>query len=168
MGDTLHDLTGKRFGHWTVLIRAPNRKRAVMWLCRCDCGNVVEVHGTSLKSGTSTQCQKCRAANMPPRSHGLTHHPLYRVWQRMKQCTTSPTHQDYSHYGARGIKVCEEWFNDFKCFYDWAMSHGYQPHLTIERKDVDGDYCPENCTWIPQSEQPRNTTRSLKYRCRHL
>ena len=168
MGDTLHDLTGKRFGHWTVLSRSPNRKRAVMWLCRCDCGNVVEVHGTSLKSGTSTQCQKCRAANMPPRSHGLTHHPLYRVWQRMKQCTTSPTHQDYSHYGARGIKVCEEWFNDFKCFYDWAMSHGYRPHLTIERKDVDGDYCPENCTWIPQSEQPRNTTRSLKYRCRHL
>ncbi len=166
MGDTLHDLTGKRFGRWTVLSRAPNRKRALMWLCRCDCGNIVEVHGTSLKSGTSKQCQECRASHRPPRSHGLTHHPLYKVWQRMKQCTTSPTHQDYRYYGARGIRVCPEWFTDFKCFYDWAMANGYKPHLTIERKDVDGNYCPENCTWIPQSEQLKNTRRSLSYRCR--
>ena len=56
MGDTLHDLTGKRFGHWTVLGRAPNRKRAVMWLCRCDCGNFISVQASNLKNGNVNSC----------------------------------------------------------------------------------------------------------------
>lgn len=154
MGDTLKDLTGKRFGKWTVIRRLPNRKRALMWECKCDCGTIAEIHGTSLKSGTSTQCKNCR--NTQPRTHGLTHHPLYKVWQRMKGCTTNPHHQDFKYYGGRGITICDEWLNDFQRFYDWATSNGYGHGLTIERVDCDGNYCPENCTWITIQEQQLN------------
>ena len=159
MKSTLKDLTGKTFGDWIVLERAANRGRAVRWLCKCKrCGTVKDVAGTSLKSGTSTNCGCVRLTGLH-RTHGLSKHPLYKVWQRMKGCTTSPTHQDFKHYGAGGIRVCDEWFNDFKTFYDWAMNNGYEPGLTIERVNVDGNYEASNCTWIPQSEQPKNQRR---------
>ena len=156
MGDTLKDLTGKTFGNWYVIERAPNRKKAIMWVCKCNlCGTVKTVHGTSLKSGTSKNCVCIRKTGLH-KSHGLTSHPLYRVWQRMKGCTNSPNHQDYKHYGGRGIKICDEWKNDFKVFYDWALTNGYERGLTIERVNVNGNYEPSNCTWIPRSEQPKN------------
>ena len=113
MSNTFIDLTGLRFGRWLVLRRAPNRKKALMWECQCDCGVTKIVQGTSLKSGTSTNCG-CRRLEGIPRTHGLTHHPLYKVWQRMKGCTGSTTHQDYHHYGERGVKVCSEWI-DLAC-----------------------------------------------------
>jgi hypothetical protein len=81
---------------------------------------------------------------------------IYKVWQRMKGCTTNPKHQDFKYYGGRGIIVCEEWLLDFKVFFDWATANGYKPGLTIERSDCDGNYCPDNCTWITIREQQRN------------
>ena len=74
----------------------------------------------------------------------------------MKGCTTNPHHQDFKYYGGRGIAVCDEWLNDFQRFYDWAISNGYGHGLTIERVNCDGNYCPENCTWITIQEQQLN------------
>lgn len=164
MKNTFRDLTGQRFGRWVVLKRVPNRGKALMWECRCECGTVKIVHGTSLKGGTSTNCGCVRLAGIP-RTHGLTHHPLYRVWQRMKGCTGSPTHQDYHHYGGRGISMCDQWKNDFYSFYTWSIEHGWEPGLEIDRLDVDGNYCPENCRFTDRSGQMRNTrrTRMLTY-----
>lgn len=155
MKDTLISLVGVRFERWLVLERAPNKGRAVMWKCECDCGSIKTVAGTSLKTGVSGSCG-CLYREGVPRTHGKTHYPLYRVWQRMKGCTTSTTHQDYKFYGAKGVSVCEEWTKYFQSFYDWATSHGYAPGLTIERIDVYGNYEPKNCTWIPLSEQWKN------------
>ena len=159
MGDTLNDLTGIRFGKWIVESRAENRGKAVMWNCVCDCGVRKVVHGTSLKGGVSTSCG-CERKNGKPRTHGLTKHPLYRIWQRMKGCTTSKTHQDYKHYGARGIVVCEEWFSDFEKFHNWAIDNGWSKGLEIDRIDVNGNYEPGNCRFTNRSGQMSNTRRT--------
>lgn len=89
---------------------------------------------------------------------------LYSTLNSMKARCNRPTHARYRYYGARGIKVCEEWANletGFDAFADWALSHGYTNEMTIERVDVNGDYCPENCKWISMPEQARNKTSTF-------
>ena len=90
------------------------------------------------------------------RTHGMSNTPLYRVWARMKGCTTSVTHQDYKFYGAKGVKMCDEWFKSFLPFYEWSISNGYKQGLTLDRIDSCGDYSPNNCRWITIQEQQRN------------
>lgn len=84
------------------------------------------------------------------------YHRMYSVWSGMKQRCTNPNSMGYENYGGRGITFCEEWKN-FHSFCEWALSHGYSDNLTLERIDVNKNYCPENCTWIPLSDQPKNT-----------
>jgi hypothetical protein len=81
----------------------------------------------------------------------------------MKQRCSNPKTISYKYYGQKGVKVCDEWANDFQSFYDWAMSHGYSDNLTIDRKDGDGDYCPENCSWATNKQQQNNTSYNRLY-----
>jgi hypothetical protein len=81
----------------------------------------------------------------------------------MKKRCYDPRCHSYKDYGQRGIKICDEWLNDFSNFYNWAISNGYQKGLTIERLDVNKNYCPDNCTWIPKGEQNKNTTKNRFY-----
>jgi hypothetical protein len=74
----------------------------------------------------------------------------------MKQRCANPNNQKYKDYGGRGIKVCEEWLHDFQSFYDWAIANGYADGLSIDRIDVNGNYCPENCRWVTMMEQRHN------------
>lgn len=85
-----------------------------------------------------------------------------QTWHNMRRRCQDPKNKRYPHYGGRGIKVCPEW-EDFAVFREWARASGYTDELQIERKEVDGDYCPENCCWIPKAQQQWNTQRS-----RHL
>jgi hypothetical protein len=112
------------------------------------------------------------------KTHGMSKTPLYRVWCRMKGCTSSPSHQDFKYYGERGIVVCEEW-QRFETFYAWAVSNGYQRGLTIDRIDSTRGYCPSNCQWITLSEQQgkrrdsimveiNGKTQCLSYWCKEL
>lgn len=89
-------------------------------------------------------------------SHGESHTRLHDIWCGMnKRC--NPNHINTRNYGKNGITVCEEW-KDYTRFAEWARENGYEDGLSIERKDVMGDYSPENCTWIPMSKQARNRT----------
>lgn len=79
----------------------------------------------------------------------------------MKGRCNNPNNQKYKDYGGRGIKVCDEWANDFMSFYIWAMNNGYDPDApygvtTIDRIDVNGDYCPDNCQWVDMKTQSQN------------
>lgn len=87
---------------------------------------------------------------------------LYITWLGIKRRCFKENCKDYKNYGARGITICDSWLNDFFNFKDWAYKNGYDDNLTIERKNVDGNYCPENCTWIPMSEQSKNRRNTSK------
>ena len=81
---------------------------------------------------------------------------LYGIWCGMKQRCYNPKSCNYKYYGGRGIAVCDEWQNDYKAFYDWAMSNGYCSNLSIDRINVNGNYEPSNCQWVTQSYQILN------------
>ncbi len=83
-------------------------------------------------------------------------HKLHPVWRNMKGRCYNPKHEKYPVYGGRGIKICDEWRNSFQAFYDWAMTHGYQDGLSIDRIDVNGNYEPSNCRFATRKEQGRN------------
>lgn len=86
---------------------------------------------------------------------------LYNVWKNMKSRCYDKNSDRYYTYGARGIKICEEWKNNFRVFAKWAYQNGWKVGLSIERKDHNGNYCPENCTFITMNEQARNKTSNV-------
>lgn len=159
------DLTGQKFGRLTA-ISSPgkNKHDKRIWLCRCDCGKEIFTIAGDLKSGQSTSCGCLRKETTSRvnaelhRKHGMNGTRIYQCWGDMKRRCYNQNAESYKHYGGRGIEVCAEW-HDFQTFYDWATKNGYSDDLTIERVDVNGNYEPSNCTWIPKSEQPKNRRR---------
>lgn len=97
------------------------------------------------------------------KTHGKSKDKLYHVWNGMKQRCYNANDDFYYCYGGKGITVCEEWKNSFQNFYDWAISHGYDEKLSIDRIDVNGNYCPENCRWTNSSVQNRNRADRKRY-----
>ena len=161
-----YDLTGQQFGRLKVLSNAGYRKcqkySASLWNCKCECGKEKIVLGNSLKSGKTISCGCYNAENSKLRSttHGKSRTRLYDIYHKMKERCFNNASESYRYYGGRGITICEPWASDFMSFYDWAIKNGYKENLTIERKNVDENYCPENCTWIPLENQAQNTTRT--------
>lgn len=92
--------------------------------------------------------------------HQKTNHRIYKIYRGMKSRCSCKTDYHYKWYGEKGIKVCDEWLNDFMSFYNWSMQNGYADDLSIDRINNNGNYEPNNCRWITQQEQCNNTRRN--------
>ena len=165
------DLTGKHFGRWTV-IRYAGYRRGAIWECRCECGKIKNIRSDHLRYGKSTSCGCYRAEVTAKETaekiskHGMWNTRLYREWIGMKQrCSPSCAKQQYDRYYGRGIRVCDEWKDDFSAFAKWALSNGYSDELSIDRIDNDGNYEPSNCRWTSDEVQAnnRNTSKFITY-----
>lgn len=133
--------------------------------CVCVCGNHVKPAVYRLITGVTQSCgclsrELSRSRKL---SHGMSHTQLHNTWCAIKRRCYTPKDPSYADYGGRGIRVCSEWLGSFEVFRDWALANGYQDGLTIERENVNGDYEPSNCTWIPLARQAlnRRTTRQI-------
>lgn len=156
------ELAGQEFGRLLVLYDIGERKNGkIVWHCRCDCGNEVEVIGCNLTFGRTKSCgclQRQRTAEANT-THGMTQrgekHPIYVVWRTMLRRCESPNHKTYHYYGARGIMVCDEW-HEFIPFRDWAIENGWERGLQLNRVDNNGHYEPSNCNFVTPKENANN------------
>lgn len=153
------DLTGQRFGRFTVVRPVEKRNGLTMWLCRCDCGKEKEIRTTHLRNGRSKSC--CCYAEETLRNRSdfypkeLRVKRLYRIWHNMTERCNNKNNAGFKNYGGRGITVCSEW-NNYETFARWALNNGYKDNLTIDRIDNDSGYSPNNCRWATMEDQVRN------------
>lgn len=163
------DLTNQRFGRLTVLeFKGVSKSRSALWLCKCDCGNVKIVRSRDLVREHVKSCG-CLKTELPSKrfsTHKLSKHRLYKIWDAMKHRCLNPNSSGFYKYGGRGITICDEWKNDFKAFYDWAMNNGYGEGLTIDRIDNNGNYRPNNCRWVDVKIQGRNKRNNRLLTCK--
>lgn len=167
----IKDKTGMRFGRLTVIEKGEdhihNCRKTICWICRCDCGNYITVMTGNLNGEKHTKSCGClsdenrKARNNKYIKHGLCNTKLYHAWNSMKQRCLCETNCNYRDYGGRGITVCDEWKDDFYAFYRWSIANGYSDNLTLDRKDNDGNYTPENCRWVTQKKQSNNRRTNL-------
>lgn len=161
------DETGNIYGRLTVIKRVESRMIGAHWLCQCECGNTKIVKGSNLRTGDIQSCgcwnseRASKAAKENNTTHGLSKHGLYQIWHGMKKRCLCKTDPGYRNYGGRGIAICDEWMNDVQAFIQWAISSGYRKGLTIDRKDNNGSYSPENCRWATIKQQSRNTRNTI-------
>lgn len=151
------DMLGQRFTRLLVVSRAgSDRNGNALWNCDCDCGKKTVSHGFSLRNGAAKSCgcltgEQLAARN---RTHEKSGCPEYMVWAHMLQRCNNPNTAFYHRYGGRGIAVCDRWAVFEKFYKD--MGARPTPNHTIERKNRNGNYEPDNCCWATTKEQNNN------------
>ncbi len=150
------DLTGRKFGRLRVVSCAGQAKKCdnYRWECHCDCGEVVIVKAANLKNRYSRSC------GCSQRKHMATNTPEYQAWQGMKNRCHNPNDASFSRYGGRGIKVCDQWRNDFKAFLRNVGPRPSRQH-SLDRINNDGNYEPGNVRWALADRQARNRSNNV-------
>lgn len=163
---------GQTFGRLTIIaFEKVQREKysCTRWIVRCECGTLKSVDPIKILSGNTKSCgclkseQTAKYNKEYKTKHGGRYDRLYSVWHNMKQRCYGESYKDYPNWGGRGIRVCDEWKDDYKQFREWALSNGYELGLSLDRIDVDGNYEPGNCRWVDWHTQAINRTCSMNY-----
>ena len=154
----INDITGQRYGRLVVKEKVDIVNNRSMWKCLCDCGNekIVRSHDLQRGSVKSCGCLRKEAQLKSSLTHGLSKTRIHKEWRGILHRCKNPSASHYENYGGRGITVCDEWKEDFMAFYEWSMQNGYADNLTLDRKDNDKGYSPDNCRWVTHMENCHN------------
>lgn len=162
---------GDKFGMLVVLQRASTPSTPLKqprWLCECDCGMFTEVMADNLRKGRTISCGHYGKSLLPAANltHGKTDTLEYGIWCAMKRRCYSPSTKDFNNYGGRGIKVCDRWLvgednkHPFVCFLE-DIGERPEGDYSIDRKENDGDYTPQNCVWADRAKQNSNRRNTV-------
>lgn len=152
------------YGRLTVIDMGKVRRKAISWVCLCSCGNITTVLGVDLRRGHVQSCgclhKEIAARNTFGNASIIdlrTKHELYATWKGMLERCYNKNHKAYKYYGGKGIIVCERWKNDFWVF---ANDVGKRPkNHSLDRKDGNKNYEPDNCKWSTYREQTLNRSK---------
>ena len=169
----MKDLSGQRFGRLVVIEKTEERNRgSVVWRCLCDCGKECLISSASLKKGRNScgclrkEILSRKIKEQKPRlTHGMKHTKDYYRWSSMKDRCHNPNCKGFKDYGGRGIKVCDEWYQDFQSYYDYVskLPHYGEEGYSLDRIDNDGNYEPGNVRWATRRNQNLNRRDSIRY-----
>jgi hypothetical protein len=164
------ELTGKRFGRWTVVAIHPQRRRwrhrtlHILWRCKCDCGAERLVLRGNLRRGISTSCGCLRREKLIERltKHGMSRTRIYKIWAAMLQRSFNSRNRRYRDYGGRLINPCDV---DWRTFKNFFTDMGEAPDgMSLDRIDNNKGYSPQNCRWASRAVQRTNQRQSWRPR----
>lgn len=142
------------------VINHKNKHKLGLFLCDCGTYKILRIYDVIKGTTKSCGCLRKELNRLSLLKHGDARTKFYKMWCTMIKRCYCESDQAYYRYGARGIKVCEEWHN-YEVFKKWAMENGYKEGLTLDRKNNDLGYSPDNCRWVTMREQNRNHSNNL-------
>lgn len=156
---------GDRYGMLTIIKEVEpyyyhGKLNSRNFQCQCDCGNITITSLNRLRQGKVKSCG-CLVGTTYAKHKELTNSRLYHIWASIKQRCYYPKAISYPNYGGRGVCMSSLWKDDFMSFYKWAIEHGYNDNLTIDRIDYNGNYEPSNCKWSTMKEQAQNKRNNI-------